>query len=389
MKKTIRDVDVSGRRVLVRADLNVPIKQGRILDDLRLRAAAPTLRYLRESGAKVIVCSHLGNPNGAVIEALRLDPVAERLADILDHEVLKTDDCVGPEAVTASSALKTGEIVVLENTRFHPGEGANDSGFSSRLAGLAEIFVNDAFASAHRAHASTVGVARWLPAVAGQLMEKEISILQRTMARPLHPFLAVLGGAGISEKIDILERLLPKLDTVLLGGALATTFMKAKGLPVGQSIFDRESLDTARRILGRAADKIVLPRDVVIQETPAENGRHRTVAAEAVPPEGRIVDIGSHTADDMTRLLSKAGMVIWNGPLGVCERSAFATGTEIIARVIAELRAVTVVGGGDSVKMVSSLRLGNDISHISTGGGAFLEFLAGHTLPAIASLLDA
>jgi phosphoglycerate kinase len=388
MKKTTRDVDVGGRRVLVRADLNVPLKQGVIVEDRRLRAAAPTLKYLLEEEARIIVCSHLGRPNGAVIEGLRLDPVAERLADILDHEVFKTDDCVGPEAVTAASALKAGEIVVLENTRFHPGEAANDPGFSARLAGLAEIFVNDAFASAHRAHASTVGVARWLPAVAGQLMEKEISILQRTMARPLHPFVAVLGGAGISEKIDILEQLLPKLDTILLGGALATTFMKARGVPVGQSVFDRESLDTARRILDRAGDKIVLPSDVVIQETPGDNGRHRTVAVDVIPSEGRIMDVGSHTVDAMIRLLSRAGMVIWNGPLGVCERSPFANGTEIIARVMAELRAVTVVGGGDSVKIVSNLRLSDEISHISSGGGAFLEFLAGRLLPGIAALQD-
>lgn len=386
MKKTVRDVEVGGQRVLLRADFNVPVLQGQVQDDLRLRAALPTIDYLLERNAKLIICSHLGRPQGMVIESLRLDPVAERLAGLVGREVLKTDDCVGPEAVTAVSAMKAGEIVLLENTRFHPGEGANDPGFSARLAGLADLFVNDAFAAAHRAHASTVGVARRLPSVAGQLMEKEIANLQRTVARPLHPFVAVLGGAGISEKIDILERLLPQLDGVLLGGVLATTFMKARGVPVGQSVFDRESLDLADRILRQAGEKIMLPTDVVIQE--GADGRHRTVALREIPPEGRIMDIGSQTVNSMINRLAAAGMVIWNGPLGRIEKAPFANGTETIARVLADLQAVTVVGGGDSLKILNSLRLSDCFSHISTGGGAFLEFLAGRILPAVAVLQD-
>ncbi len=388
MKKTLRDVAVDGRRVLMRADFNAPVKEGRVLDDHRLRAALPTMYHLLEKGARVVICSHRGRPNGAVIESLRMDPVAERLAEMLDREVLKTDDCVGPDAVSAVSGMKPGDIVLLENTRFHPGEGANDPGFAARLAGLADLFVNDDFASAHRAHASTVGVARRLPAVAGCLMEKEISNLQRTVARPLHPFVAVLGGAGVSEKIDILERLLPKLDGVLLGGALATTFMKARGVPVGHSVFGRESLDQAARILRLAGEKIMLPSDVVVQETHQEDGRHRTVPIQEIPAEGRIMDIGAHTAAAMIRELSAAGMVIWNGPLGVFEKAPFANGTETIARALAESRAVSVVGGGDSLKILSNMGLNEGFSHISTGGGAFLEFLAGRTLPGVAALQD-
>ena len=388
-KKTIRDVDVQGKKVLVRVDFNVPLAEGEVADDTRIRAALPTIQYLLDRGATVILCSHLGRPKGQVVEALKMDPVARRLSELLGRPVIKLDDCVGPEVQAAIQASRPGDLFLLENTRFHPEEKANDPAFAAQLASLADLFVNDAFGSAHRAHASTEGVAHYLPAVAGLLMEKELEFLGQALAAPRHPFVAILGGAKISDKIGVIENLLDKVDALLVGGGMANTFLKAEGHDVAESLVEDDSLDTARALIERAGSKLVLPVDVVVADRFAADAFSQVVSVMNVPAGWRILDIGPRTLELFHERLTDARTVVWNGPMGVFEFPKFAHGTEAVARMLAALPdAITIIGGGDSAAAVQRTGLADKMSHISTGGGASLEFLEGKTLPGVAALLD-
>ena len=388
-KKTVKDIDVAGKRVLVRADFNVPLDDdGHITDDTRIRAALPTIEYLRAKGAKVILCSHLDRPKGKVVEKLRLTPVAKRLSELLGVEVIKTDDCIGSDVERIVATMKPGDVVLLENLRFHAEERANDPQFAKQLAALADIYVNDAFGTAHRAHASTEGVTHFLPAVAGFLMERELTFLGKALAEPTHPFVAILGGAKVSDKIGVIENLLPKVDKLVVGGGMANTFLKAKGYEVGASLVEDDKLDLAKDLLQRAGEKLMLPVDVVIADAFAADAQHRTVAIDQVPADWRILDIGPQSVQQFAQVLKKAKTVVWNGPMGVFEFPAFAEGTIAIAKVLAETDATTIIGGGDSAAAVRQAGLSEAMTHISTGGGASLEFLEGKILPGVAALQD-
>ncbi len=387
-KKTIRDVDVQGKRVLVRVDFNVPLKEGAVADDTRIRAALPTINYLLEHGAAVILCSHLGRPKGKIVPELRMNPVAERLAELLDRPVKKLDDCVGPEVEAAVGAMQPGDVVLLENTRFHPEEKANDAQFARQMAGLAELYVNDAFGAAHRAHASNVGVAQYLPAVAGFLMEKELEFLGKAVEAPERPYVAILGGAKISDKIGVIESLLERCDRLLIGGGMANTFFKAMGFGVGDSLVEEEAVSTAQSLLEKAGSQLVLPVDVVIADAFDNEANVRVVAPNAVPAGWRILDVGPKTVATFESALGGARTVVWNGPLGVFEMPNFAVGTFDVARLLAELDAVTIIGGGDSAAAVRQAGLTDQMTHVSTGGGASLEFLEGKVLPGVAALDD-
>ncbi len=387
-KKTIRDIDVKGKRVLVRVDYNVPIKEGVVGDDTRIRAAMPTLDYLLEKGAALILCSHLGRPKGGPDPQFSLKPVADHLGQLMGMSVQFVDEFVGSRAEAAAKALKPGEVLVLENTRFHAGETKNDPELSKQLAALADVYVNDAFGSAHRAHASTEGVAKFLPAVAGFLMEKEIQYLGQAVSNPEKPFVAILGGAKISDKIGVIKNLLTKADNVLIGGGMANTFFKAQGYKVADSLVEDEALDTAKEILAQAGSKLHLPTDVVIAEKFEAEAAHKTMATGSVPDGWRILDIGPETVAGYAGIIHEAKTVVWNGPMGVFEFPEFAKGTFAIAQAAAESGAVTIVGGGESVAAVKQSGLADKITHISTGGGASLEMLEGLTLPGVAALQD-
>ena len=388
-KKTVRDIDVKGKRVLVRVDYNVPIKDGKVGDDTRIRAAMPTVEYLLKNGAAVILCSHLGRPKGGPDPKYSLRPVAEYLGGLLGKPVAFAEDCTGPVAEKAATALKSGDVLVLENTRFHPEEEKNDPEMAKQLASLGEVYVNDAFGSAHRAHASTEGVAHHLPAVAGFLMEKELAYLGRALANPERPFLAVLGGAKISDKIGVIQNLLTKVDSLLIGGGMANTFFKAQGLNVGDSLVEDQALDTARGLSKSAGDKLVLPVDCVVADRFDANAESKVVPVDQVPASWRILDIGPATVAHFSNRLAAAKTVVWNGPMGVFEFPRFAEGTFAVARVLAGLKgATTIIGGGDSAAAVEQSGLAEKMSHISTGGGASLEFLEGKELPGVVALLD-
>jgi phosphoglycerate kinase len=389
MKKTVRDIDVASKRVLVRVDFNVPLDEGGVADDTRIKAALPTIRYLIGEGARTILCSHLGRPKGKVVEELRLDPVAGRLSELLDQEVIKLDDCVGLEVEEAVGKLERGQVMLLENTRFHPEERENDPEFAQALASLAELYVNDAFAAAHRAHASTEGVAHDLPAVAGLLMERELEALTQVRENPEHPFVAVFGGAKISDKIGVIDQLWDRLERLLIGGGMANTFFKAQGLEVGDSLVEDDSLDVAKEILARSGGKMVLPLDVVAATEISEDARRQTVPPDQVPAGWKILDIGPRTIEAFREALKGAKMAIWNGPLGVFEVAPFAEGTLAIAQAMAELDATTVTGGGETAAAINEAGLANRMTHVSTGGGAFLEFMEGRELPGVAALEDA
>jgi phosphoglycerate kinase len=388
-KKTVRDVDVKGKRVLVRVDYNVPIKEGKVGDDTRIRAAMPTLEYLLKNGAAVILCSHLGRPKGNPEPKYSLRPVAEHLSGLLGQPVAFAEDCIGPVAEKAAKALKPGEVLLLENTRFHPEEEKNNPEMAKQLAALADLYVNDAFGSAHRAHASTEGVAHHLPAVSGFLMEKELAYLGRALADPERPFLAIMGGAKISDKIAVIQNLLTKVDSLLIGGGMANTFFKAQGLAVGDSLVEAEALDTASELLKSAGDKLVLPVDCVIADRFDAEAQSKVVPVDQVPDGWRILDIGPATVAHFSNRLAAAKTVVWNGPMGVFEFPRFAEGTFAVARVLAGLKgATTIIGGGDSAAAVEQSGLAAKMSHISTGGGASLEFLEGKQLPGVVALLD-
>lgn len=387
-KKTIKDVDVQGKRVLVRVDFNVPIKEGKVGDDTRIRAALPTLTYLLDHGAALILCSHLGRPKGKPDPALSLKPVAEHLGELLDQKVAFAEDCIGPPAQTAAGKLQPGDVLLLENTRFHAEEKANDPEFAKKLASLADIYVNDAFGSAHRAHASTEGVANYLPAAAGFLMEKEIRYLGQAIANPDHPFIAILGGAKISDKIGVIRNLLEKADQVLIGGGMANTFFKAQGYPVGDSLVEDEVLDTARELIEEGGNRLRLPVDVVIADDFSAEAERKVMSMGPVPEGWRILDVGPETIDSFSRVIADAGTVVWNGPMGVFEFPRFAEGTVRLAEAVAKSDAVSIIGGGDSVAAIQEAGLGEAVTHISTGGGASLEMLEGKTLPGLAALDD-
>jgi len=388
-KKTIREVDVRDKRVLVRVDFNVPLADGRVMDDTRIQAALPTIEYLLEQNAAVILCSHLGRPKSAEDLEFSMRPTAEHLKTLVKTPVFFSDDCIGPIAEQAAEALQPGQILVLENTRFHPGEKANAPGMAKQLAGLADVYVNDAFGSAHRAHASTTGVADYLPAVAGFLLEKEIVYLGQTIADPKRPFIAIMGGAKISDKIGVIRNLLAKADKVFIGGGMANTFFKATGTQVGGSLVEDEALDTAGELLAMGNDKLVLPVDMVVADTFSNEAATQTLPVGDVPEGWRILDVGPETLAVFGKILEGAGTVVWNGPMGVFEFPAFAKGTFGLARLIADCGATTIIGGGDSTSAVNQSGLADKITHISTGGGASLEMLEGKVLPGLAALDDA
>jgi phosphoglycerate kinase len=387
---TVRDVEVTGRRVLVRVDFNVPLVVGGVADDTRIRAALPTIAYLRERGAKVILVSHLGRPKDAPEDALRLDPVASSLARLLATSVRKLDELTGPAVEEAVAGMQPGDVVLLENSRFDPREKKNDPGLAAELARLADIYVNDAFGAAHRAHATTAGVAALIPAVAGLLMEKELDALGALMSEPKRPFAVVLGGAKVSDKIKVIERFLDLADELLIGGAMCFTFIKARGGEVGASrVEDEAGVDIARALVAKAAGSrcsLVLPVDIVAADRFAVDAATQVVPADAVPEGWMGLDIGPRAAQTYAERIAAAGEVFWNGPMGVFEMAPFASGTEAVARAMAASSGVTVVGGGDSVAAVTSLGLAEAMDHVSTGGGASLEFIEGATLPGVEAL---
>jgi len=390
-KRSVRDVAWEGKRALVRADLNVPLQDGAVADDTRIRAALPTLRYLLDAGAAIVLMSHLGRPKGKVRPELSLAPVARRLEELLERPVTLAPAPVGPEVRELASRLAPGDVLLLENLRFDPREEANDPEFARELASLADGFVADAFGAAHRAHASTVGVASFLPAVAGLLLEKEVAVLQEVLENPRRPFVTVLGGSKVSDKIPVLQHLIGRADTVLLGGGMVFTFLRARGLEIGRSLLEEEHLDLTRRLMEEAEARgtvIELPVDVVVAPDIKAGDAARVVPVDAIPPDQMGLDIGPRTAARYREVIMAAATVVWNGPMGVFEEDAFAAGTREVAAAMAETKAMTVIGGGDSAAAVAKFGLADRMDHISTGGGASLEFLAGKRLPGIDIIPD-
>lgn len=392
-KLSVTDVPVKGKRVLVRVDFNVPLDENlNISDESRILGALPTIKYLVENGAKTILCSHLGRPKGKVVPEMSLAPVAKRLAELLPNvKVAFASDSVGEDAKTKAEQLGEGEVLLLENLRFSKEEEKNDPEFAKALASLADVFVSDAFGTVHRAHASTEGVAHYLPAVCGFLIEKELSVMGGALANPARPFVSILGGKKVGDKIGVIRNLLDKCDTLLIGGAMSYTFFKAMGLNIGTSYLDEESVETARELLGEAKAKGVrmqLPVDCVVAKDFAPDAEHMTVAFDAIPDGWMGMDIGEKTAKLYGEIIREAKTVVWNGPMGVFEMDAFSKGTEAVARACAECEGTTIIGGGDSASAINKFGLGDKMTHMSTGGGASLEFLEGKTLPGVAALLD-
>jgi phosphoglycerate kinase len=391
-KQTIRDINWKGKRALVRVDFNVPLNdQQQITDDTRIRSAVPTIQYLLDHGASVVLMSHLGRPKKQVVDKLRLDPAARHLGELLGRDVKKVDEFTGPEVNQTMQTLQPGEVLLLENTRFDPREEKNEDSLSRELAQLGDVYVNDAFGAAHRAHASTEGIARYLPAVAGFLLEKELAYIGGAIENPERPFVTVIGGAKISDKIGVIENLLSKVDALLIGGGMANTFLLAQGHVVGESLVEHESIDTAKHLLQQASQrgvKLMLPVDVVVADAFDNDANTQVVAVDAVPEGWRILDIGPETIRQYSDVIKGAKTVIWNGPMGVFEMPTFAEGTRAIAQALAEAQATTIIGGGDSVAAVEQMGLADQMSHISTGGGASLELLEGKILPGVAALND-
>lgn len=387
-KKTVRDIDVKGKRVLVRVDFNVPVseKTGKLTDDSRVRAAIPTIDYLIEQGARVILCSHMRRPRGMVVETMKLKIVAPRLSKLLRQDIKLANDCIGPEVEAAANALKDGEVLLLENLRFHSAEERDSDEFAQALARLASIYVNDAFGTSHRSHASIVGVARYLPAVAGLLLEKEIISLGHILKDPPHPFAVVLGGAKVSDKVSMLDNIMDKVDAMIIGGGMAATFLKAQSYEVGESLVD-ENLKTATSLIKKAANnnvKLIVPVDVrVVTKNGLEN-----LPVDKIPPDGKIVDIGFMTITNFTRALERCRTIFWNGPMGIYEVKEYAEGTRTIAKVISAANATTIIGGGSTAEIVTEMKLADKMSFVSTGGGASLLFLSGKKLPGVEALMD-
>jgi phosphoglycerate kinase len=387
-KRSVRDLDVGGKRVLVRVDFNVPVKDGEVTDDTRIRRALPTIRHLLSEGARPILISHLGRPKGEPDPKYAMDPVAARLEELLGEPVKKLDAAVGPEVEEALGDWDGRGVVLLENSRFYPGETKNDAEFADQLAALADLYVDDAFGAAHRAHATTVGVAERLPAAAGLLLEEEIDYLDTVLENPERPFVAILGGAKVSDKLGVIESLLGTADSLLVGGAMCFTFFKALGYEIGDSLVEDDYLEEARRLMGEADERLILPVDVVVADAMEEGVESETVPVDAIPAGKLGLDIGHDTVALFEKNVSGATTIFWNGPMGVFEIDAFAKGTEGVAKAVAESDATSVVGGGDSVAAVNKLGLEGQMSHISTGGGASLEYVEGKELPGVAVLPD-
>ena len=390
-KKSVRDVEVAGKRVFVRVDFNVPLENGRITDDTRIRETLPTIRHLMERGAKIILASHLGRPKGKVVEELRLTPVARRLSELLGKPVQKADEAVGDAVKAKVAALGDGDVLLLENVRFYPGEEANDPELARAFAELADLYVNDAFGAAHRAHASTEGIARYLPAVAGLLMEKEITVLGRALHNPDRPLTAIVGGAKVKDKIDVIDKMIEIADNVLIGGGLVYTFLKAQGKEIGNSLVDDSKLEAALGFIDKArrlGKNFMMPVDFVVADRFAADADTRVVGADEIPAGWEGLDIGPKTAAAYADVIRASKMVVWNGPMGVFEMEPFARGTRAVAQACAETAAYTVIGGGDSAAAVEKFGLADKMDHISTGGGASLEFMEGKVLPGVAALLD-
>ena len=392
-KKTVEDIDVKGKRVLLRVDFNVPldINTGAISDDSRIRASLPTIKYLVDHKAKVILCSHLGRPEGKVVENLRMAPIAQRLSQLMGLPVSVASDCIGQEVENKVRTLKEGDILVLENLRFHPEEEADDAGFAQKLARLADIYVNDAFGTAHRAHASTVGVAKYLPAVAGLLMNKELKVMEKLLHDPERPSACLIGGAKVSDKIELLQNMLKKVDMLLVGGGMAATFFKAQGYEVGHSLIEDDKLDLAKKLLQEAKEwkvPFLLPIDAVVAPEIKAGASTRVVPTTNIPSGSHIVDIGPKSIELFCNELKKCHTIMWNGPMGIYEMPQFAQGTKSIASFLSTLDATTIIGGGSSAEVVHEMGLTDKMTHVSTGGGASLRFLEGAALPGVEVLLD-
>ena len=388
-KKTVRDMDVAGKRVIVRCDFNVPLKDGEITNDTRIVGALPTIKYLVDHNAKVILMSHLGRPKGEVKPEFSMAPVAARLSELLGKPVTLAKDVIGADAKAKAAALKDGEVLLLENVRFEPGETKNDPDLAKEMASMADIFINDAFGTAHRAHSSTAGVSDYLPSAAGFLIEKEINFMGKALENPERPFVAILGGAKVSDKIGVIENLLDKVDTLIIGGGMAFTFFKAQGYEIGTSIKEDDKLDLARDILKKAEEKgvkLLLPADTKVAKEFSADSEFKVVASNEIPADWMGMDIGPKTEEIFADAIKGAKTVLWNGPMGVFEFANFAGGTNSIAKAVADSGAVSIIGGGDSVAAVTQLGYADKMSHISTGGGASLEFLEGKDLPGIACL---
>ncbi len=390
-KKSVKDIDVKGKKVLVRVDFNVPLNGSEITDETRITAAMPTIEYLLGQNAKVILCSHLGRPKGEFKPEFSLAPVAKRLEEISGRKVVFAADVIGPSAKAAVDNIKQGEIVLLENLRFHKEETSNDAGFAQALASYAEIFVNDAFGTCHRAHASTAGVAAYIPAVAGFLINKELEVLLGALDKPIRPFTAILGGAKVADKIGVIENLINKVDSIIIGGGMSYTFLKVKGYEIGKSLLDEEHIDLAEGLLKKASQKgvdIFLPVDTIVADEFSPNAKTMVVASEDIPADWMGLDIGPSTRMLYTDKIRTSRTVIWNGPMGVFEMPAFAEGTRAVAKAMSESDGITIIGGGDSAAAVKQMGFADAMTHISTGGGASLELLEGKTLPGVAALED-
>ncbi|WP_096202485.1 phosphoglycerate kinase [Bacillus sp. FJAT-45350] len=391
-KKTVRDVELQGKKVFCRVDFNVPMSNGEVTDDTRIRAVLPTIQYLIEQGAKIILASHLGRPKGEVVEELRLDAVAKRLSDLLAKEVTKTDEAYGSEVNDSISNLNNGDVLLLENVRFYPGEEKNDEALAKEFAALADLYVNDAFGAAHRAHASTEGIAQHIPAVAGFLMEKELEVLGKALSNPERPFTAIIGGAKVKDKIGVIDNLLDKVDNLIIGGGLAYTFTKAKGYEIGKSLLEEDKIDLAKSFIEKAEKKGVkfyMPEDVVIADEFSRDATTQVVDVDSIPADWQGLDIGPKTCDTYREVILNSKLVLWNGPMGVFEYEAFANGTKSVAVALADADdAYTVIGGGDSAAAVEKFNYADSMSHISTGGGASLEFMEGKDLPGVVALND-
>jgi len=387
-KKTVKDIDLKGKRVFMRVDFNVPMQDGKVTDDKRIRASLPTIKYILDQGASLLLASHLGRPKGGPDPEFSLRAASEVLSGLLGIPVKMALDCVGPEVEAMAKNLKPGEVIMLENTRFHPGEEKNDLNLARQMASLADVYVNDAFGSAHRAHASTEGIARFLPAVAGLLMEQELEYLGRAIANPEHPYIAILGGAKISDKILVVETLLAKCDKLIIGGGMANTFLAAQGLNMQDSLVEEASIEMAKDILGHSTDKLILPVDAVIADKFDAEANTQIVDVDKIPAGWRMLDVGPKTLELYKRELNGAKLIVWNGPVGVFEMPKFAEGTFALAKLLAESGATTVIGGGDSASAVKKAGVAKQMTHVSTGGGASLEFLEGKELPGVAALMD-
>ncbi|WP_027340145.1 phosphoglycerate kinase [Halonatronum saccharophilum] len=388
-KKTLKDIDVKGKKVLVRVDFNVPMKDGKVTDDTRIGAALPTINYLINEDAKVILMSHLGRPKGEVKEEFRLDSVAQVLSDKLEKTIIKTDTTVGEEPEKAVANMEAGDVLLLENTRFNAGEKSNDAEFAKELAKLADVYVNDAFGATHRAHASTEGITHHVEESAmGFLIQNELDVMGKAVKSPDRPFVAIIGGAKVSDKIAVIESLLEKADSLIIGGGMANTFIAAQGHPTGDSLVETDKIDLAKELMEKAGDKILLPTDVVVADDFAADANNKVVAVDGIEDGWQALDIGPDAIAKFEAVLKEAKTVVWNGPMGVFEMDAFAKGTNQVAQVLADLDAMTIIGGGDSAAAVNKAGLDGKMTHISTGGGASLQFFEGKPLPAVESLSD-